>query len=395
MRNLKFRKNLFLFLLVLWITNSTQVLQAQVTIGSDAEPKAGALLDLKERTPTNPQTDNTTANGGMLYPRVGLTDKNKLYPMFENDGSGGYKKGTKTYVKQDEDRSHAGLVVFNITNDNGFTPGLYVWNGSEWRSLTDDPIINPISIVSLACESAVMVPAKYTAGSFFEGLLTVPYFGGSGGAYPGTASVSIGNGLNIERVAGRLAVGGGEVMYRIHGTPTVSSPISTDFPITFLGKTCDLSIGNSDVTSVYVKNLLSDVTINTIYTGPTTTPPSTAVTVPFEEIVISETGSYAFSVRLYGLIGTPNSLRAPFLIYLQKNTKNVVEDAAEIDVVTVAQTASIQDYSYSVTLGGYFEEGDKVIISMHRPNNCNWRLKQGSSTDRKSPIRTSLIYWKL
>lgn len=81
-------------------------------------------------------------------------------------------------------------------------------------------------------------------------------------------------------------------------------------------------------------------------------------------------------------------------IYIfKKNNKSTLIDAAEIDVVVLGLPTNQQDYSYSVTLGGTFDAGDKVIISMLRPDLSNWTLRQGLSST--SAIRTSLIYWKL
>ncbi|MDR3058130.1 MAG: hypothetical protein LBU84_08310, partial [Prevotella sp.] len=51
------------------------------------------------------------------------------------------------------------------------------------------------------------------------------------------------------------------------------------------------------------------------------------------------------------------------------------------------------DYSYSVTLGGTFDAGEKVIVTMARPGYGPWSLKMGP--DATSPVRTSLVYWKL
>lgn len=368
-------------------------LNAQVTIGSGEVPNKGALLELKEHKPVNLATDNSTADKGMLYPRVNLTDNNNLFPMFEDDGSGGYKIGTTSYSKSEEDKKHIGLIVYNVNASSVFHQGLHIWDGKEWRKIDNSPVIQP-EISSLMCKSKTVSPNEYKKGVFFEGLLTIPYLGGNGGSYTGTEPVSIGNGLSIERVEGKLSLGGGQVTYRIFGTPTVDTPTPTDFNIDFLDKICNgISIGSGDIVSVYVKNLTKDQEITA--TRPANGDPSGATKLPFEEIEISDTGSYAFSIRLYGRINVNEQYRLPFYIYLQKDGNlSKIEDSAELDLVVVKQyDASWQDYSYSVTLAGFFMEGEKVIISMHRPNITSWTLKKGDS--RNSPIRTSLVYWKL
>ena len=236
-----------------------------------------------------------------------------------------------------------------------------------------------------------MTPNTYTANVSFEGILKVPYLGGNGGSYSGTTSTSIGNGLSMERIGGKLAYGGGEVMYRIFGTPTVSSPTATTIPsIDFLGQTCSsIKIGDGMI-GINLRTLQTQTTINSYYDENKLATQSDAL--PFGTIEIPESGSYAFSIRLYGWITYNGTARFPFYIYLSKNDKSVSNnllDAAELDVVVVGGN----DYSYSVTLGGAFEAGDKVIISMSRPGLGNWALK--TNANNASPVRTSLIYWKL
>lgn len=358
---------------------SVSGIRAQVTIGSDANPVNGALLELKQYDAT---TDNQTADKGLLYPRVILTDKNELYPMYD-PSDGDYTNPAK---KADIMKNHTGLTVYNVKENGDFQQGLHVWNGTAWRKISDKAILQP-SITSLLCSSISVAPNVYTLGESFEAMVKVPYMGGNGADYPGTPpSATPINGLQIERIGGTLAIGGGEVMYRVFGVPTVTTPTVTTFPIDFLGQTCNIEVGSGQA-SLNLRNLTQDVTINANFASGL----KATVPLPFGEINISETGSYAFSLRLYGRVATGSALRIPYYIYLQKNEKTNLLDAAEIDIVTIKQS-DFQDYSYSVTLGGSFKAGDKVIISMLH-SGVNWTLRKGS--DSLSPVRTSLIYWKL
>lgn len=376
---------LLMFILSLGVT-------AQVTIGSGIEPRGGALLDLKE---FDPGTQNETAKKGLLYPCVELSDvyRTELHPMYNVTGAD-YIANVATLKK-----SHTGLIVFNVTSSSFFAPGLYFWSGSEWRRMDDSPVVEA-SISDLLCSNAVMSPSSYTAGTPFEGIVKIPYLEGTGGSYSGTAPstpTAASNNLSIQRIAGRLDYGGGEIMYRVSGTPTLSSPSTATFPISFLGKTCEVVVGRG-ASSVNLKNLDEDVLVDAPYAVGSE---GTAKVLAFGDITITESGSYAFSLRLYGKLSLDGGNRRwPFYIYLQKNEKTTVLDAAEIDLVT-APSYGYPDFSYSITLGGVYEAGDKVIISMHRPTGSltgndavpTWNLAQGSSD--KSPIRTSLIYWKL
>ena len=54
---------------------------AQVTIGSNVSPEGGSVLDIKEFIP---KSENQTSDKGVVLPRVLLTNKNELYPMYWN-----------------------------------------------------------------------------------------------------------------------------------------------------------------------------------------------------------------------------------------------------------------------------------------------------------------------
>lgn len=385
----KVRRNAKLYCISLMMCVLAINVKAQVTIGSGIAPEGGAILELKE---FDAGSKNETANKGMICPRVELKDiyKNELHPMY--DITLPAYTANKTALK----KSHTGLIVYNVTSGSVFMPGFYFWNGQEWRKMDDSPAVEP-SISELRCTNATTSTSSYTAGQPFETIVKIPYLGGNGATYEGNAPVggtSATNNLYIERISGKLAYGGGEVMYRVFGTPLVSSPTQTTFPISFLGKTCTVSIGGS-MTSVNLKNLLTNTLINTNYLPGGDR--NNAKRLNFGEIVIPETGSYAFSLRLYGFVSNEYFGRIPFYIFLhrEKNGVKTLLDASEIDLVTIKGDGTGTDYSYSVTLGGVFEEGDNVVVSMHRINKDapSWNLKMGA--DSGTPVRTSLIYWKL
>jgi hypothetical protein len=303
------------------------------------------------------------------------------------------------------------LVVYNITNTGGFLPGLHTWDGKTWKKIEDIPVVEP-EIESLMCNAVTIIPDDYTAGKAYDGILKIPYTGGNGGLYPNSAPTSIGNGLFIERIGGRLAEGGGEVTYRITGTPTVSSPTTTTFSVSFLDNSCNISMGSGNVKSIYVKNLSKDIVVKTEFEHNSA---NTANELTFEDgrVKITETGTYVFSLRLYGRIAKGTTLedaRQTYYIYLSRynQSKQTVLDAAELDLITPTISISNLDYSYSVTLGGAFQAGDEVIIGMHSPVispaevtqgvKRTWALRRYQCADgtiSACPVRTSMVYWKL
>ncbi len=199
-------------------------LNAQVTIGSGIQPNEGALLDIKENVPDN---NNSTAKKGVVFPRVELTSETDLFPMFEDDGNGGYKKGSMNFTKADEDMKHTGLVVYNI--EGALTEGFYFWDGGKWKFFNSSIATYP-EISSLICSGATLSPATYTMGQPYEGIMKIPYNGGNGGFYNGGSSLSMG-GLTVTLQDGKLESGVGEFVFLVEGTPEISSPEPLIIPI--------------------------------------------------------------------------------------------------------------------------------------------------------------------
>ena len=149
----------------------------QVTIGSNVSPEGGSILDLKEFAA---KSQNQTSDKGVVLPRVLLTNKNELYPMYWNTSTSS-EQTEYTNNKAELKKKHVGMTVFNLTNTGDFVIGVHIWTGTEWRKIDDSPVIQP-QITSLICSSSQMTPNTYTANVPFEGILKVPYLGGNGSA---------------------------------------------------------------------------------------------------------------------------------------------------------------------------------------------------------------------
>lgn len=148
------------------INNTDEVyLDATVTIGKaiDEEERVdahGALLQLvEERKTVNPSRAavNHNAYHGFAMPRVELSHKNELYPMFlewpEQSADGVYNTQKEhgyddPGVKGKMKASHKGLMVYNVTNNALFQEGIYVWDGSQWL-LSQDETTNPVRKVKI------------------------------------------------------------------------------------------------------------------------------------------------------------------------------------------------------------------------------------------------------
>lgn len=157
-------RKLHMFLVTIFLMSIDMPLLAQVTIGSGNTPNKGALLDVKEYDATNPTTDNTTATKGLMLPRVNLTEKNNLYPMFAEDAD--YNDST-TDKKATEDALHAALTVYNMNTDfcEEIYPGIHVWDGYQWNRLGQEyPFPSETDI--LIDNRNPTKPEKYKIGRF-------------------------------------------------------------------------------------------------------------------------------------------------------------------------------------------------------------------------------------
>jgi hypothetical protein len=191
------------------------IVTASGSTGIGGIPDASAILEL------NVSQLSTGNKKGFLAPRVALT----AY----NDASTIPSPAT-------------GLLVYNLGTQSTFTFAGYVyWDGFQWRPL-DGRSLQSGTIGALKCSEASLSPLTYTSGTQFDGIMSIPYTGGNGGIY-GAQTIGPVNGLKATLAQGNFAQGSGTLNYTISGTPTVSSPTTTTFPISIGGQTCNAEVG--------------------------------------------------------------------------------------------------------------------------------------------------------
>ncbi|PXV62837.1 hypothetical protein CLV62_11753 [Dysgonomonas alginatilytica] len=164
---------------------------------------------------------------GVLFPKISLASKTDITTVLNPT---------------------TGLLVYNTGNGGLDTPGYVYWNGAEWQKLTLSTVVNP-SITGLLCNRADFTPSTFTAGVPYEGTMTIPYTGGNGGGYnTGTPIASTGNtGLTATLQRGELATGNGQLVFRITGTPSASSPTAAIFNINELNFNCSVSLTGKQI----------------------------------------------------------------------------------------------------------------------------------------------------
>jgi len=201
----------------------------EVGIGTTL-PSASSVLDI------------TSTDKGVLMPRVALTGSTDITTIVSPTN---------------------GLMVYNTGTAGLSYVGYVYWNGSEWKSFDDKSVINP-TITSLTCSGASIFPSVFTSGAAYSGTLTVPYTGGNGGRYNSTAPLTQ-NGLTFTLNPGNLNNGNGSITYSVNGIPNFSSPNTITIPLSFLGQSCNATIGqNSSITNLqYVRNVTTPIDANT------------------------------------------------------------------------------------------------------------------------------------
>lgn len=119
---------------------------AQVTIGYNEAPVGGALLQLKNSS----NTIGPNATKGLMLPRV------KLLSTQLDDSE--YKDLSQTIHGTSDlwnNNSHVGLLIYNINDNNlDICPGMYVWNGNEWKRLN-----KPCLSLNLSPTSTIYFPS--------------------------------------------------------------------------------------------------------------------------------------------------------------------------------------------------------------------------------------------
>jgi hypothetical protein len=195
---------------------------------------------------TQPSTssvlDINSVDKGVLMPRIALTSSTDITTITSPAN---------------------GLMVYNTGTAGLSYAGYVYWNGSEWKSFDDKSVVNP-TITSLTCSGASVFPSVFISGTAYSGTLTVPYTGGNGGRYNSTVPYTQ-NGLTFTLNPGNLNNGNGSITYSVSGTPNFSSPNTVSIPLTFLGQSCNATIGqNSSFSNLqYVRNVTTPIDSNT------------------------------------------------------------------------------------------------------------------------------------
>ncbi|PQA93625.1 hypothetical protein B0A69_11525 [Chryseobacterium shigense] len=141
-----------------------------------------------------------------------------------------------------------GLLIYNTGTAGLNYTGYVFWSGTEWRTFNNSST-NVGTLGAITCNSASLSPYSYTVGTPYNGSMTIPYVGGNGGTYPAQTIGPI-NGLTATLISGNFNTGPGNLVYAVSGTSTVASPVSTTFPISIGGQSCNAEVGKGSTLDI-------------------------------------------------------------------------------------------------------------------------------------------------
>jgi len=221
-----------------------QVLNAQVTVGSQEPPVSGSLFQLKTINDALSKGD-VNATKGLGLPRVALVKKDELQPM--------YSATDAAALTADQKMAHKGLIVYNLTEDDneGLSLGLNFWDGEKWSSMQS---AKGNAIAQVLC-SQIMVYGNYVKGKRTtpQEVISIPLDVTKAGVYAITVNAMKNGASN-----GYSFAGSGEFMFpgtqvvtlTAQGTPTEDDYNSMDpsvgdtIQILFNGNPLSMSCSN-------------------------------------------------------------------------------------------------------------------------------------------------------
>ena len=238
------------------------ITHAQVTIGLGEEPVKGALLQIKEKK--NVSDNSYNSYKGIAMPRVVLSDKKQLYPMFlvnsENPSSG--PNADYSANKLALDKAHTGLIVYNLNEDDakGLCLGLNQWDGEQWNCF-QQKISNAVARITncgdIAFSGQYFNNVSLNSGNYMSIKLEVT----KAGAYTITARAgyagnhSQDNGYYFTTTGVFLTAGTYSLQVPGNGTPLQYTPSGNQGDVITITMN-DKALTLSDGTTVCSKNII-------------------------------------------------------------------------------------------------------------------------------------------
>lgn len=269
-----FSRMLKMLILLVVFSNSSLTTNAQVTIGNEEQPVTGSLLQIKSKV--NITDDGANSDRGLALPRVTLSEKKQLFPMFlaNPDDSTSGANADYTTNKSAIDKVHTGLIVYNLTenDDKELCLGLNQWDGEQWncfQSKMGNAIASIDNCDNITFSGVYQDKVSLNSGNYMNITLNVT----KAGAYTITARASyagdnsVDNGYYFTTTGVFLTTGTYALQVPGNGTPlkyTPSSNPSGDVITIFMN---DKQLTLADGSTTCPKNIVvEDSSVKPLYT---------------------------------------------------------------------------------------------------------------------------------
>lgn len=266
---------------------------AQVTIGAGEQPVSGALLQLKDKENVTDGTFN--ASKGLALPRVTLSDKHELYPMFLQNQEDPTSGPNADYAanKSTLDKSHTGLIVYNLVEDDDkeLCLGLNQWDGEQWNCFENkmgNAKFDPVNCSDITVNGVYVEGTATTSMNYLNINLNVT----KTGAFAITATSGNGYSFYLSGVA--LSKGGMTVNVPCQGTPVDVQTDKLIFSGIELVAGCEPEVEVSSAVAIYSLNC-SSIVVNGQYLKSRALTASNTITL---NVTVTTAGSYSISTPL-------------------------------------------------------------------------------------------------
>lgn len=283
----------FLVFIMLFLPLST--LQAQVSIGSGEEPISGSILQLKEKDAVTDASSN--AHRGLALPRVTLSEKKALYPMFladpDDPASGPNSAYSGAANKEALDKAHTGLIVYNLTenDDKELCLGLNQWDGEQWncfQSKMGNAKFDAVNCSDIEINGVYVEGTPTTSANYLSINLNVTKVGAF------SITITTGNGYSFYQSGVALSIGKMTVNIPCQGTPVNAQTDKLSFNGIGLIPSCEPQIEVSSAIANYSLNC-SSIVVNGRYLKGT---PLTASNTIALNVTVTTAGSYNINTPL-------------------------------------------------------------------------------------------------
>lgn len=257
---------------------------AQVTIGMGEAPEKGALLQLKDTVSGDGGITATT--GGLLLPRVRLTNMTELYPFY-TEGAVDYTGEAKKKARQ----NHSGLVVYNLHRTEDLNPGPYYWDGEQWNFLKpemENATFDPVKCTDIVANGIYIKDAATTSKNYLTMSLNVVKTGTF------TFTATSGNGYSFYLSGVALDRGPMTVHVLCQGTPVNIQRDKLTFTGINLSPDCEPEIQVLSSVAEYSLNC-SSIAVNGRYEKGKKLTSSNTITL---NITVASAGSYSVTTPL-------------------------------------------------------------------------------------------------